>query len=62
VMVGVNLTKIHCKHIWICHNETPYYNCLSVYLTTTTTKNFKNKIEMTVTSSFLFIEISNLRK
>jgi hypothetical protein len=18
-----NLTKVHCKHIWKCHNETP---------------------------------------
>jgi hypothetical protein len=22
VTVGVNLTKVHCKHVWKCHNET----------------------------------------
>jgi hypothetical protein len=21
-MVGMNLTKVHCKHIWKCHRET----------------------------------------
>jgi hypothetical protein len=26
IMEGVNLTKIHCKHICKCHNETPVYN------------------------------------
>jgi hypothetical protein len=23
MMEGVNVTKLHCKHIWKCHNETP---------------------------------------
>jgi hypothetical protein len=23
MMVGMNLTKVHCKHIWKCHHETP---------------------------------------
>jgi hypothetical protein len=22
-MVGVKLTKVHCGHIWKCHNENP---------------------------------------
>jgi hypothetical protein len=23
---GVNLIKVHCKHLYKCHNETPMYN------------------------------------
>jgi hypothetical protein len=23
MMVGINLTIVHCKHIWNCHNEPP---------------------------------------
>jgi hypothetical protein len=23
IMEGVNVTKVHCKHIWKCHNEIP---------------------------------------
>jgi hypothetical protein len=26
IMVGVNLTKVHCKHIWKCHSEIPLCN------------------------------------
>jgi hypothetical protein len=25
-MVGANLTKVYCKHIWRCYNEPPQYN------------------------------------
>jgi hypothetical protein len=25
-MMEGNLIKVHCKHIWKCHNETPLYN------------------------------------
>jgi hypothetical protein len=26
MMVGVNLTKVHYRHIWKGHNECPLYN------------------------------------
>jgi hypothetical protein len=28
-MVGMNLTKVHCKHIWKCHKET---SCTTLYM------------------------------
>jgi hypothetical protein len=25
MMMGLNITKVHYKHIWKCHNETPLH-------------------------------------
>jgi hypothetical protein len=39
MMVEMNLTKVHCKHIWKCYNEPPhtinivtYKNALKMFL------------------------------
>jgi hypothetical protein len=44
-MVGMNLTKVHCKHIWECHNEVPY-------ITNKYFIKFKNKINAKILEKY----------